>query len=76
MKFYFRRPHVSETKHRNSFMIVLASFTHLFHSRRPIEKYPNEAEITVVFYFSFISQCATGFKALVQSFASYLLLAV
>jgi len=30
---------------------------------RRIEKYANEAETVSVFYFSFISPCATGFTA-------------
>jgi len=46
MQFYFRRPHIPETETLKQF--------------RRVEKYANEAETVSVFYFSFISPCATG----------------
>jgi len=45
--FYFRRPHIPETETLKQFCRV--------------EKYANEAETVSVFYFSFISPCATAF---------------
>jgi len=46
LKFYFRRPHIPETETLKQF--------------RRVEKYANEVETVSVFYFSFISRCATG----------------
>jgi len=46
---YFRRPHIPETETLKQF--------------RRVEKYANEAEPVSVFYFSFISPCATGLMA-------------
>jgi len=45
LQFYFRRPHIPETETLKQFCRV--------------EKYANEAEIVSVFYFSFISPCAS-----------------
>jgi len=52
---YFRCPHIPETKHWNSFRIVSASLFACW-------KYANAIETVSVFYFSFISLCATGFS--------------
>jgi len=41
LQFYFRRPHIPETETLKQF--------------RSVEKYANEAETVLVFYFSFIS---------------------
>jgi len=48
MQFYFRRPHIPETETLKQF--------------RRVEKYANDIETASLFYFSFISPCATVFS--------------